>query len=73
MGAQRKSWTEKQGHYCIAARQSKQKDVARQFDVSPSVVSESLKAARCEDLMEAERAAMMFLAQLKTQAPCTPG
>ena len=48
VGNVRQGWTEKQGLYAAAARNQPQKDVAKQYSVSPSVVSESLKGARLE-------------------------
>ena len=48
IGNLRRGWTEKQGLYAAAARGQPQKDVAKQFGVNPSVISESLKGARLE-------------------------
>ncbi|MCA8950826.1 MAG: hypothetical protein KDE27_15085 [Planctomycetes bacterium] len=48
VGHLRQGWTEKQGLYAAAARERQQKEVAAAFEVSPSVVSESLKAANFE-------------------------
>ncbi|MEZ6037460.1 MAG: SatD family protein [Planctomycetota bacterium] len=54
LGNLRRNWTEKQGLYAAAARDTAQKDVAQRFGVSPSVVSESLKGARLELLRRGE-------------------
>ncbi|MCR9245929.1 MAG: SatD family protein [bacterium] len=45
IGHLRLDWTEKQGTYAAAARSAAGKEVAEHFRVSPSVISESLKAA----------------------------
>ncbi len=57
----RRDWTEKQARYAREARTRLQKDVAAMFDVSPSVVSESLKAASFQAVLEAEEAARSLL------------
>lgn len=63
VGAVREGWTETQARYARAVRGRLQKEVAERFDVSPSVVSESLKAARFRELVEAEAAARALLAR----------
>jgi hypothetical protein len=63
MDAVRGRWTEKQLGYVRAARWWPQKDVARDFGVSPSTVSESLKAASFAAVQEGERAARQLLAR----------
>ena len=57
MGVVRSGWTRKQALYTAKARSKSQKDVAAESGVSPSVVSESLKAAKFEPLLRAEAAA----------------
>lgn len=59
----RGGWTAKQNRYAAAARGRLQKDVAAMFDVSPSVVSESLRSARAETVAEGEAAAIALLEQ----------
>jgi hypothetical protein len=61
MGQIRAGWTRKQAAYSAAARSRLQKDVAEAFGVSPSVVSESLKAARHDSLERGEEAARRLL------------
>jgi hypothetical protein len=62
MAAVRSRWTPKQGVYSYSARQSpSQKDLARKHRISPSVVSESLKAANHEAILAGERAARLLL------------
>lgn len=63
MGAVREGWTDTQARYVRTARGRLQKEVAERFDVSPSVVSESLKAARYRDMLAAEEAARALLAR----------
>lgn len=63
MDAVRGRWTEKQLGYVRAARWRPQKDVARDFGVTPSTVSESLKAASFAAVQEGERAARQLLAR----------
>jgi hypothetical protein len=62
MGVIRAGWTAKQARTTGAVRGRPQKDVARQFSVSPSVVSESLKAARFEAILRSEEAVRRLLA-----------
>jgi hypothetical protein len=62
MDAIRSGWTEKQNRYARHARTLPQKEVATLLEVSPSVVSESLKAARFEAVREGEEAARILLA-----------
>lgn len=52
----RARWTRRQAETVRAARDAKGKEVASAFGVSPSVVSESLKAASFKPLLRAERA-----------------
>lgn len=59
----RSRWTERQAQFVQAARSSQQKDVAARFGVSPSVVSESLKAASFTAVREGERATREALRQ----------
>lgn len=63
MQALRRRWTERQIEFIRAARGALQKDVAARFDVSPSTVSESLKAAGFSAVQEGEEAAAALLAQ----------
>lgn len=63
----RLEWTEKQAGYVRAARGRLQKEVAARFGVSPSVVSESLKAAHFEALLEGEEAARALLGRFGTR------
>jgi hypothetical protein len=64
MGALRSTWTYKQTVYVAAARRCKsQKEVAEEFRVSPSVVSESLSAAHFRELLEGEQAARVLLCE----------
>lgn len=72
MGAVREGWTDTQARYARAVRGRLQKEVAERFDVSPSVVSESLKAARFRELAEAEEAARALLARFGAGAEATP-
>lgn len=59
----RRGWTSKQNRYAAASRDRLQKEVAAMFDISPSVVSESLKSARAEAVAEGEAAAIALLDQ----------
>jgi hypothetical protein len=62
LGVLRSRWTEKQAGYAAAARTRLQKEVAAAFGVSPSVVSESLKAAAFDAVREGEEALSAYLA-----------
>jgi hypothetical protein len=57
----REGWTETQRRYAREARAALRKDVAATFGVRPSVVSESLKAASFDAVLEAELAARSLL------------
>jgi hypothetical protein len=57
----RAGWTERQAETVRAARRAKGKEVAAHFGVSPSVVSESLKAASFRPLMRAENSLSQLL------------
>lgn len=59
----RAGWTAKQNRYAAASRDRLQKEVAAMFDVSPSVVSESLRSARAQAVAEGEEAAIALLDQ----------
>jgi hypothetical protein len=61
VGTLRGRWTETQAKYARAARNKMQKDVALEFGVGPSVVSESLKAARHLAVREGEEAIAALL------------
>lgn len=61
MGTLRGTWTARQQATVRAARGRLQREVAREFGVSPSVVSESLKAAFQLPLARAEEAAAEWL------------
>lgn len=61
MHAIRDRWTKRQNEFVHAARSALQKDVAKAFGVSPSVVSESLKAACFSALLDGEHAAAACL------------
>ncbi len=54
LGVLRSSWTEVQLAYVRAVRGASQKDVAREFDVTPGAVSQALRRARYMDVKEAE-------------------
>ncbi|MEM9380256.1 MAG: SatD family protein [Planctomycetota bacterium] len=69
LGVLRDQWTEKQARTVLAARDAPQKDVAAAFGVSPSVVSESLKAARFEAVLRAEDALARGIAAFANMAP----
>lgn len=73
MGAIRAGWTETQARYARAVRGRLQKEVAEEFGVSPSVVSESLKAARFRDLAEGEAAARALLDRFASEGESSPG
>lgn len=61
IGALRDGWTATQTKYARATRGKLQKHVAEHFDVSPSVISESLKSARFEAVLAGERALRSLL------------
>ena len=64
MGALRSGWTAKQRSYALDMRRlERQKDLAELHHVSPSVVSESLKAASFEAILHGEEAARLLLAR----------
>ncbi|MGH9380181.1 MAG: SatD family protein [Thermoanaerobaculia bacterium] len=63
MQAARRRWTDRQLEFIRAARDLLQKDVAAHFEVSPSTVSESLKAAGYGAVLEGEAAAETLLSQ----------
>lgn len=63
MQALRHRWTDRQLEFIRAARGALQKDVAARFDVSPSTVSESLKAAGFGAVQEGEAAAAALLSR----------
>lgn len=65
----RSRWTERQAETVRAARVEKGKDVAARFGVSPSVVSESLKAASFRPLMRSEDALGILLGRFGTEGP----
>ncbi len=67
-GLVRSRWTETQARYAAAARTQLQKDVAAEFGVSPSVVSESLKAAGFAAVRDAETACAAVLGTFGTAA-----
>lgn len=67
MKAVRSRWTEKQLGYVRAVRQKPQKEVAAEFDVSPSTVSESLKASSFTAVLEGEKAARQLLRDFGSQ------
>lgn len=68
MGAIRVRWTDKQLAYVRAVRGTSQKSVAEEFGVSPSTVSESLKASSFADLRQGEEAAGCLLRQFGSRA-----
>ena len=72
LGLLRSGWTEKQAAYVAAAREQLQKDVARKFGVSPSVVSESLKSAHFDHVRRAEDTLSMLLGHFGSQAEMEP-
>ncbi len=61
LGRLREAWTERQAVTVAAARGRLQKDVAEEFGVSPSVVSEALKAADFDAVLRAEDAVAALL------------
>lgn len=63
MQALRHRWTDRQIEFIRAARGALQKDVAARFDVSPSTVSESLKAAGFGAVQEGEAAVAALLSR----------
>lgn len=71
MNAVRGRWTDKQLDYIRAARRKPQKEVARDFGVSPSTVSESLKSASFTAVLDAERAVMQLLEHFGLRGECT--
>lgn len=68
MGALRSGWTARQAATVAMARGRLQREVAEAFGVSPSVVSESLKASHASSLARAEQAAASALAEYGFQA-----
>jgi hypothetical protein len=74
MGAIRAGWTAKQRVYAAEKRQLElQKDLAQRHNVSPSVVSESLKAASFEAIQRGEDAAQRLLRLAAERAPAERG
>src|SRR5690606_4619675 len=71
IGVLRESWTVTQTKYARAARGRLQKDVAEQFGVSPSVISESLKSARFEAVVAGENALRRLLGQFARNTEST--
>ena len=69
MDQTRSRWTERQAETIRAARRHKGKEVAARFGVSPSVVSESLKAASFRPLTRAENALAGLLDRYGTDGP----
>ena len=72
MGSIREDWTERQGRVSILFRKlhsqaagGSQSDLARELRVSPSVISETLKAARHNLLLLGEEAAVALLEALE--------
>ncbi|MBP7149064.1 MAG: hypothetical protein KBD01_16165 [Acidobacteria bacterium] len=72
MGAIVSRWTDTQARYAAAARDALQKDVAEQFGVSPSVVSESLKSAALDAILSGEAAARSLLSQFGKRGEHAP-
>jgi hypothetical protein len=69
MGVIRGGWTAKQRAYALDMRRlDLQKDLAELHHVSPSVVSESLKAASFEAILHGEEAAHLLLARAAESA-----
>ncbi|MCP4007666.1 MAG: hypothetical protein GY725_26085 [bacterium] len=68
IGTLRGGWTDKQAQYVGAARQMPQNAVAKRFRVGPSVISESLKAARFEVCLRAENAFTVALIEFGKNA-----
>lgn len=69
LGVVRGRWTATQARYVAAARGALQKDVAAQFGVSPSVVSESLSAASFHVVTAGEAALERLLARFLRTVP----
>lgn len=69
----RSGWTEKQTRHARHARELPQKEIAALLDVSPSVVSESLKAARFEAVREGEEAVRLLLLPFGRKADAEAG
>lgn len=67
MQALRHRWTDRQTEFIRAVRGELQKDVAARFDVSPSTVSESLKAAGFGAVREGEAAAEALLSKFASE------
>ena len=63
LGEIRGRWKPKQARYAAAARSMTQKEIATEWGVAPSVVSESLKAAGVEALQAGERAARLLFGE----------
>lgn len=72
LGEIREQWTETQMRYAREARTALQKQVAQQFGVAESTVSESLKAARFGTIQRGEQAASRLLARFGRGAEQTP-
>jgi hypothetical protein len=73
MGAIRAGWTAKQRVYAGEKRQLElQKDLAQRHNVSPSVVSESLKAASFEAIQRGEYAVLHLLMLAAERAQAKP-
>lgn len=69
MGAVRSGWARRQAHYAHQMRVlENQKAVANEWKVSPSVVSESLKAAHYKAVLAGEDAARALLRELGDRA-----
>lgn len=71
MSAIRARWTDKQLAYARAARRMPQKRVAKELGVSPSTVSESLKASSFAALEQGEEAAKLLLRQFGSRGELT--
>ncbi len=73
----RSRWAEKQAQYARAARTMLRKDVAARFDVSPSVVSESLKSAAFDAVRVGEEALVRALSEFgnmtESEGDSSPG
>lgn len=72
IGRLRQRWTDRQGGYAVATRTAAQKDVAAAFDVSPSVVSESLKAANFDVVRRGEAGAIALFRHYAGLEPTAP-
>ncbi len=68
LGALRARWTERQNQFVREARGDLQKNVAQRLGVSPSVVSESLKAAAFQAVLQGEETARRLLEQFGPRA-----